>query len=295
MLSHIDQFIRFLAAEKGLSVAYQLSCRQTLDHFYHWLNEHQYKIENISLNELSCYSKERTGDHLARSSLRLEIIHLRLFYKWLHTSNHISDNPLALLELPKKEFLLPDVLSQETIKAFLNSLANPVTPYDIRDRAMIELLYSSGLRVSELINLKSSDIDFDERFIRVQGKGDKTRYVPIGTIAYDILQNYLSEGRQFFLSKKDHSFVFLSRRGSKLTRERVYQILKQRALHAGLEEDIFPHLLRHSFASHLLENGADLRIIQELLGHANISTTQIYTHVDSKRLKSIHTHFHPRQ
>jgi len=164
----------------------------------------------------------------------------------------------------------------------------------LRDRAMIELLYASGLRISELANARLENFNFDERVVRVTGKGNKTRLVPVGRKACDAMAAYLSTERPKLVKRRSGSEIFLSERGTKLTTARIWQIVKKHAQRAGLDKNIYPHLLRHSFATHLLGNGADLRIIQEMLGHADISTTQVYTHVDQQRLKAVHRQFHPR-
>jgi len=166
--------------------------------------------------------------------------------------------------------------------------------YGLRDRAMIELLYASGLRISELAGARLENFNFEERIVRVTGKGNKTRLVPVGRTACEALAAYLSAERPQLVKRRSGSEIFLSARGTKLTTARIWQIVKKHARRAGLEKNIYPHLLRHSFATHLLGNGADLRIIQEMLGHADISTTQVYTHVDQQRLKAVHRRFHPR-
>jgi len=167
-------------------------------------------------------------------------------------------------------------------------------PLGLRDRAIIDLLYSSGLRISELANARLENLDSEGRILRVVGKGNKTRLVPVGRKACEALASYLSMERPRLLKRRSGSEIFLSERGTKLTTARIWQIVKKHARQSGLEKNIYPHLLRHSFATHLLGNGADLRIIQEMLGHADISTTQVYTHVDRQRLKAVHRQFHPR-
>jgi integrase/recombinase XerD len=167
-------------------------------------------------------------------------------------------------------------------------------PFPLRDRAILELFYASGLRISELTGARLENLNLHERIIRVVGKGSKTRLVPIGRIACDAIDQYLTQERVHLIGRKTGSEVFLSRHGKKLTTQRVWQIIKEIAASAGFDTNVYPHLLRHSFATHLLANGADLRVIQELLGHADISTTQIYTHVDQSHLKAIHKQFHPR-
>jgi integrase/recombinase XerD len=191
------------------------------------------------------------------------------------------------------ERYLPETLNELQIERLLDGVPE-AAPHALRNRAILELLYASGLRVSELVNARLELLDLDQGIIRVTGKGNKTRLVPVGKKARKALQTYLDGERPEQVRKKTGSEIFLSARGTKLTTTRIWQIVKEIAKTAGMEINVYPHLLRHSFATHLLGNGADLRIIQELLGHADIATTQIYTHVDQQRLKSIHYQFHPR-
>jgi integrase/recombinase XerD len=198
-----------------------------------------------------------------------------------------------LLTLPRIERFLPETLNESEVERLIESI--PLDqPLGLRDRAMVELLYASGLRISELVNARLEHLSLEEKVIRVTGKGNKTRLVPVGAKARDALAAYLERERPRHVKRRTGSELFLSVRGGKLTSVRCWQIVKARAKAAGLEEDVYPHLLRHSFATHLLNNGADLRVIQEMLGHADISTTQIYTHVDQDRLKAVHHKFHPR-
>ena len=194
---------------------------------------------------------------------------------------------------PKIEKYLPETLNEPEVKNLLESIATN-KPLGKQDRAILELLYASGLRISELVNSRLENLNLENGFIRVTGKGNKTRVVPVGKSALAAIENYLTTERPELVKPKTSSEIFLSIRGGKLTTQRVWQIIKKRAEEAGLDTNVYPHLMRHSFATHLLSNGADLRVIQELLGHADISTTQIYTHVDQKRLKNIHKQFHPR-
>jgi integrase/recombinase XerD len=195
--------------------------------------------------------------------------------------------------LPRIERYLPETLNELQVEQLLENIDTKV-PHGLRDRAMIELLYASGLRISELANARLENFNFNERLVRVTGKGNKTRIVPVGRKACEALAAYLSTERPKLVKRCSSSEIFLSERGTKLTTARIWQIVKKHARHSGLEKNIYPHLLRHSFATHLLGNGADLRIIQEMLGHADISTTQVYTHVDQQRLKAVHRQFHPR-
>lgn len=294
MIAYIDRFIRYIATEKGLSIAYQLSVRQSLDAFSDFLREQGNSLCDVDSALVSMFLQTVQSKRLARSSIRVELVHLRIFFRWLYQSGVLNSDPIALMDLPKKDFILPHVLSQELCAKLIESVDSNDIPFGCRDRAILELIYACGLRVSELINCKLENLDIDDAFIRITGKGNKVRLVPIGRNALMSLCNYLKLTRPQLASKKSKSFIFLSIRGTALTRERVRQIIKQRAIEAGIDENVFPHILRHSFATHLLENGADLRIIQEMLGHADISTTQIYTHLEQQRLNAIHHKFHPR-
>lgn len=294
MSTYIDRFIRFLATEKGLSIAYQLSVRQSLEAFSKYMAEQGVALSDVDSEFVSRYLQVLQKKELARSSIRIELVHFRIFFKWLNQAGILESDPLALMDLPKKDFVLPHVLSQEHCTKLIESVDKNDIPLGCRDRAILELLYACGLRVSELISCKLECLDIDDAFLRITGKGNKVRLVPIGRSALLALCDYLKLARPLLASKKSKSFIFLSIRGTALTRERVRQIIKQRATEAGIDENVFPHILRHSFATHLLENGADLRIIQEMLGHADISTTQIYTHLEQQRLNAIHHKFHPR-
>lgn len=294
MQSHIERFIRFLAAEKGLSTAYQLSVRQTLAGFHLFVSERQALLEQADIGLLTDFLRSLQSRGLARSSMRVEMVHLRVFFRWLTGSGVLEKDPSEFLETPRQGLSLPHVLDQKTVETLLESIDYHQVPLGCRDRALLEMIYACGLRVSEAIHCKLESLDMDESFVRVTGKGDKTRLVPLGSSAREALKAYLETGRPKLVRAKSKSHIFLTVRGQALSRERVRQILTERAKAAGLDQHVFPHILRHSFATHLLENGADLRIIQEMLGHADIATTQIYTHLEQQRLNAIHHQFHPR-
>jgi len=205
----------------------------------------------------------------------------------------ISRDPSETLSLPRIERYLPETLNEIQVQQLLDAI-DIKTELGLRDRAIVELLYASGLRISELTAARLEQFNDEERILRVTGKGNKTRLVPVGRKASQALAAYLSAERPQLVTSKSGSEIFLSARGRKLTTARIWQIVKKHARRSGVEANIYPHLLRHSFATHLLSNGADLRIIQEMLGHADISTTQVYTHVDQQRLKAVHRKFHPR-
>lgn len=295
MESAIDQFLLYLATERGLSENYQLSTRRSLETFAHWMAE-QRKVTDpggVTLDHLTDFLADRKRSGLAASSLRLEVIALKIFFRFLAGRGVIENDTAEPLDSPRLERYLPETLNEPAIQQLLESI-DTGKPLGRRDRAILELLYASGLRVSELTQARLEALHLDEQVIRVTGKGNKTRLVPVGATACEAIRTYLDQERPSLVGRKTGSHVFLSRRGGPLTTQRIWQIVKERARLAGLEENVYPHLLRHSFATHLLGNGADLRVIQELLGHADIATTQIYTHVDQKRLKQVHRQFHPR-
>ncbi len=295
MQKRTEQFIRYLAAEKGLSAAYQVSVRQSLESLTEFLETKNVTAPaDVTIEHLTAFLSDLRGRGLERSSMRVEMVHLRIFFRWMTAIGILDKDPADFLEMPRQGLVLPHVLDQRTVSELLESINLEDIPLGARDRAILEMIYACGLRVSELTNCKLEFLDKDERFLRVTGKGDKTRLVPVGESAMQALSVYLDKARPKLAKPKSKSYIFLNRRGGQLTRERVRQIIKERALAAGIRQAVFPHILRHSFATHLLENGADLRIIQEMLGHADISTTQIYTHLEQQRLNSIHRQFHPR-
>jgi integrase/recombinase XerD len=293
MEKEIDRFIRFLATERGLSTAYQMSVRQSLDALAGWLAKRGTPLADVGTDELAAFLSHRKSDGLIASSLRITTVHLKVFFRWLAAKGNLPMDPAEPLLAPRPDQTLPETLHGSEITRLLESIT-PSTPLDRRDRTILEVFYSSGLRLSELCGLRLEMIDLEEGFLRITGKGNKTRVVRIGGMACDAVRDYLKNGRPQLVTKRTSSHVFLSVRGGPLSPDRVRQIVKERAKMAGIDQSIYPHLLRHSFATHLLEGGADLRVIQELLGHADISTTQIYTHVDRQRLKAIHRQFHPR-
>ena len=295
MEAEIDSFILHLATERGLSDHYQLLTRRNLEGGAAWLASHR-SIESpgaVQCQDLTDYLAFRKNGGLSAASLRLVIISWRIFFRFLLQRGRVSHDPTDDISSPRVERYLPETLSLEPVTRLLESIAAD-RPLGLRDRAMLELLYASGLRVSELVGARLENLNLEEGFIRVTGKGRKTRVVPVGGKAREALDEYLSRERPRLVTKKTGNHVFIGQHGQHLTTVRVWQIVKARAQAAGLDSTVYPHLLRHSFATHLLGNGADLRVIQELLGHADIATTQIYTHVDQARLKQVHRRFHPR-
>jgi integrase/recombinase XerD len=291
----IDCFVLYLATERGLSENYQLSTRRSLERFADWAQKVKRlsspnEIELGGLSEYLATEKERG---LAPGSMKLVVVALKIFFRFLKIRLMTERDPAELLPLPRLTRFLPETMNEVQVNHLLE-INLQGRPFPLRDRAILELFYASGLRISELAGARLENLNLQERLIRVVGKGSKTRLVPVGRIACDAIDRYLTQERIGLVARKTGNEVFLSRHGKKLTTQRIWQILKEIAATAGFEINVYPHLLRHSFATHLLANGADLRIIQELLGHADIGTTQIYTHVEQSRLKSIHKQFHPR-
>jgi len=290
----IDSFIRFLATERGLSDNYQLSTRRSLTEFAEWCSSAK-KISaarEVTQPVISEYLAARKKGGLAAASIKLIVVALKIFFRFLASKGAVTRDPTETLTLPRIERYLPETLNELQVERLIESI-DTKQPLGLRDRAMIELLYASGLRISELANARLENFS-EERILRVTGKGNKMRLVPVGTKACEAMAAYFSTERPKLVKRRTSSEIFLSSRGTKLSTTRIWQIVKARAKRSGLETNIYPHLLRHSFATHLLSNGADLRIIQEMLGHADISTTQVYTHVDQHRLKAVHRKFHPR-
>jgi len=295
MHDQIDSFIRYLAVERGLSENYQLSTQRSLLEFAQWCSSRR-KIDNfraVTLPLVGDYLAERKRGGLSAASIKLIVVALKIFFRFLVSRGILTRDPTEALALPRIERYLPETLNELQVEQLIDSIETKA-PLGLRDRAIVELLYASGLRISELANARLENFNAEERIVRVTGKGNKMRLVPVGRKACEALAAYLSSERPTLVKRRSGSEIFLSVRGGKLTTARIWQVVKKHARHSGLEKNIYPHLLRHSFATHLLGNGADLRIIQEMLGHADISTTQIYTHVDQQRLKAVHRQFHPR-
>ncbi len=292
----IERFILHLATERGLSVNYQLLVRRMLETFVSWFQQTHGSQDAAAVrtSHLTDYLLRRKQDGLAASSARIELIALKIFFRWLAARKHIPEDPADAILPPRTEKHLPDTLNETDVRQLIESV-NGTEPLDRRDRAILELFYASGVRLSELTDAKLENLSLEEGWIRVTGKGSKTRVIPVGGAAREAITAWIEHGRPALVKKKTQSHIFISKLGTRLTTARIQQIVKERAALGGLDPSrVHPHLLRHSFATHLLNHGADLRVIQEMLGHADIATTQIYTHVDQARLKETHRKFHPR-
>jgi len=291
---HIDQYLNYLIIEKGLSANTIKAYSRDLSVFIDFLFKNS--IEDITAIDTTVILKHlielrKNGLH-ARSRAR-HLVAVRGLYRFLVQEKIMRHDPTAIVDLPKVGLKLPDVLSEEDVKNLLDA-PDCSKERGMRDSAMLELLYAAGLRVSELINMKLQDINLEACFVRVFGKGAKQRVVPIGTYAREKVEVYIRESRPALLKGVPSPYLFIARAGNPMTRQGFWKLLKRYAMACGLKRKISPHSLRHSFASHLLEGGADLRSVQIMLGHTDISTTQIYTHVAHERLKKIHEQFHPR-
>jgi integrase/recombinase XerD len=287
-----DQFINYLKLERGLADNTIQAYSRDLTRFGGFLEGEGLSPLAISRDQLIGYLSSLRRSLSARSVAR-NISAIRSFFRFLVSEGHIQENPARLLETPRLSRKLPDILSAVEVDTLL-SRPDPSTPRGKRDRAMLELLYATGLRVSELIGLKVLNIKLESGYLRTVGKGAKERQVPIGQKAVEAVRDYLLDGRSQMLRGTNLPHLFLNFRGRPLTRQGFWKIIKQYGKTAGIKKEITPHTIRHSFASHLLEAGADLRAVQVMLGHEDISTTQIYTHVARDKLRELHEKYHPR-
>ncbi len=293
MDAQIDLFLNHLLVERGLSANTLAAYSHDLGSLVDYLKKSGISgWGEVCHEDISGYIQSLGSGFAPRSRSR-RLAAFRSFFKFLEKTQRIKGNPAALVRFPKLGPQLPKVLDASEIEALLDR-PDSASLLGRRDKAMLELFYACGLRVSELSGLKIRQVFLEPGYLTVVGKGDKERLVPMGEQASEALKIYLQEGRSVLLKKGFASEVFLNARGGKLSRQGVWKIIKGHALRAGITRNITPHMLRHSFATHLLENGADLRSLQVMLGHSDISTTQIYTHVARQRLKEIHHKFHPR-
>lgn len=291
-LTYLPIFLDYLAVEKGLAPNSLSAYRIDLRHFGHWLNDQSIEFERVERIQIVRYFQSlRTAGISARSVARA-LAAIRGLFRFLVTERHLKHDPTENIENPKLWTTLPKSLQPSEVEALLRA-PDRSTPVGLRDAAMLELLYATGLRVSELIHVKLEDMVMDAGFLRTIGKGSKERIVPFGDAARDAVVAYVERGRPHFVKHPD-PYLFLSNRGRAMSRQSFWMHIVRYAREAGIAAHISPHVLRHSFATHLLENGADLRSVQMMLGHSDISTTQIYTHVTRARLKQMYDKFHPR-
>lgn len=293
----LKDYLRFLRLEKGLSENSLISYKHDLNRYVSFLTK-DVKISDlagVTLDHIESYLQELVAMELSVRTISRNISSIRGFHEFAVVEGWCPANPAELLELPKISKKLPDVLDQNEVVAMLESPDTTTLPGK-RDAAILEVLYATGMRVSELTGLELPRLHLEIGFISVIGKGNRERLVPVGNTAMQVLQEYLNHARPFFLrqSEKAKNAVFLNQRGSPLTRMSVWNIVQKAAKDSGLKKKVYPHAFRHSFATHLLEGGAGLREVQEMLGHVSILTTEIYTHVDRSFLREVHQSFHPR-
>ncbi len=286
---YLSQFLVYLELDLNYSENTIKSYENNIEKLITYLKDY---------NLLKCDSQKiehffQTLEGLEATTLANYLSSFRTFYNYYLKLGKIKTNPCDLIDMPKLAKKLPTYLTMEEVDLLLN--IDVIDAYTARNKAILELLYSSGLRISELVNLEISNIDFEDCIIRVFGKGSKERIVPMNDMAILALQNYINNYRALMIKDDYNNFVFLNNHGKKMTRQGVFKMLKKECLIKGIKKNISPHTLRHTFATHLLQNGADLRIIQEILGHSDISTTQIYTHITNEKLKQDYKEYHPRK
>ncbi|MFN1834562.1 site-specific tyrosine recombinase XerD [Balneola sp. MJW-20] len=296
----LELYLQFVKLEKGLSENSVVAYRNDLERYFSYLQGYK-KISDlagVTLNHIEDFLNYLVDEEmLAAGSLARNISSIRGFHEFAVVEGITKANPAELVELPKKASKLPEVLSPDEIMAMLDS-PDTSTDAGIRDKAILECLYGTGMRVSELTGLEKDRLIFEIGFIRVVGKGNKERLVPVGEVAQQAIEIYIEQVRGKFMSDKDpqkaKNKVFLNQRGGPLSRMSIWNIVQKAAKNADIQKNVYPHIFRHSFATHLLEGGADLRAVQEMLGHSSILTTEIYTHVDRSFLHQVHKEFHPR-
>ena len=294
MNAFLESFLDYISLERGLSINTRKAYADDLRQFLSFLDQK-------GVSSLNQVSRKQVLDHLmamkakgmSTNSISRHLVSIKVFFRYLQQESLLDKNITDTMDSPKLWKILPDTLSEREVSLLL-AAPDMRKPLGVRDRAILEIFYASGLRVSELAGLQLPSLHIDEGYIRVIGKGRKERVIPVGKESSNILMRYLEEVRPLLCDNPHLQNVFVSKRETALCRQRLWQIIKKYTQDAGIMKNVTPHTLRHSFASHLLENGAPLRVIQEMLGHADIATTQVYTHVNPERLKSIHQAFHPR-
>lgn len=290
----LEDFFHYLTVERGLSPNTIQSYKRDLTQYYTFLDKEVgiTDWDMVSRAHIMRYLHDLNDKGRSSATIARLLSSIRLYHQFLIREKVTNQDPSLHIETPKKERKLPKVLSSDDVEKLLNVQATD--PLSARNKAMLEMLYATGLRVSELVSLKVSDLHLTMGFVRCLGKGSKERIIPLGDMAKEAVEVYLEKGRDPLVKKKKTEELFVNHHGNRLSRQGFWKILKAVARDMGIAKELTPHTLRHSFATHLLENGADLRAVQEMLGHADISTTQIYTHVSKTRLKDVYRSYHPR-
>ncbi len=294
MINYVDDFINYLMVERRLAHNTLVAYRGDLIKYLSFLEEKNVEeVKCIQRKHIADFMYAQKMQDMSVPSICRSLAAIKMFHRFLVVEHIAKEDPSHLIETPKIWKKIPDVLTYKEMERLIEA-SKGKTAQAIRDYAILELMYASGMRVSELVDLTLTSLNFDIGFVRCLGKGKKERIVPIGAKAQDAVKEYCCHSRGVFLKKQMSSVLFLNRFGKKISRQTIWKLVKQYALKAGITKEIKPHTLRHSFATHLLEHGADLRSVQEMLGHSDIATTQIYTHVDKERLRLVHKQFHPR-
>lgn len=290
----INEYKQYLIVEKSVSKNTLISYLRDVIDFVNYLNASMHIDIIEGINESSIQSYLKSNNKLSKATISRKIVALRSFFKFLVKEGYIKKNPISRIELPKSSKSLPEVLSYEEIIELFNSIK--ITDFQSsRNRCMLELLYASGIRVSELVNIKLSDLNIKMQYLKVVGKGAKERMIPLSKYVCKLLEEYITVYRKDYLDFDDNNYLFFNNHKGIMSRENFYKILNNICNNIGMIKNVHPHTLRHTFATHLLENGADLRSIQELLGHSDISTTTVYTHVSNNKLLEDYNRFHPRR
>ena len=294
MKNDIDDYKSYLTFERRMAKNTILSYEKDLLHYMDFIDKEKKKSNTIDIkkNDIENYMEYLNKNKYTTTSIARKLTAIKNFHKYLFATNKITEDVSLTVERPKLRKALPNVLTVEEVDLLLDVKTD--TPFDYRNKAMLELLYGTGFRISEMLDLKLGDIDFENCIVRCFGKGSKERIVPIGEYIIESLNNYLEYGRNILLGKKVSDYLFLNSRGGRISRFSFFKIIKKMLREKGIKKDVSPHSLRHSFATHMLENGADLRSIQELLGHSDIATTRIYTHITNKKVQNDYIEYHPR-
>jgi integrase/recombinase XerD len=292
--SLIEMFLDYVILERGLSERTREAYAADLLSFDDWISERGVaSVNDVARDDIIDYLMAERERGLSVNSISRRLVAIKVFFAFLQREGLLAENVTEVMDSPRLWKVLPSMLSRGEVESLLAAPKGD-SIYAVRDRAILELMYSSGMRVSEVCNLKLDDLHMDERYVRCVGKGNKVRVIPIGSAAIEKIDDYFAKSRPKFEKAGVSRYLFLTYRGGPFTRKGLWRLVKDYARRAAITKNVSPHTLRHSFASHLLANGAPLRVIQEMLGHADIATTQVYTHIDQRRLMTIHSQFHPR-
>lgn len=293
MYKYIEEFIKYLEVQKNYSPNTILNYRKDLDEYYDFLNDNNYSFNDMDYKKCTNYLLFLDKKNLKKTSISRRLSSLRTFYKYLVLNSVLETNPFNLVSSPKKEKRMPKFINYSSIDEIFN-VPNIKTKEGQREKVILEVLYGAGIRVSELVNIKLKDIDFDKKNILIFGKGSKERMVSFGEIAYDSMKLFINEGRKVYLEDKNSEYLIVGKNELKLTTRRIEQIIDDLIKRTSIKMNITPHMFRHTFATHMLDQGADLVAVQELLGHESLSSTEIYTHISNEHLRDVYYKCHPR-